>query len=1013
MDSSNKTPGYFKGILLILCGVVVLSVLAALIPSLVRNSTGLFPSSGGDFGVSEDNPDAAASAQYGITNPDREVRGVWIASVANINYPSEKGLSADKLRAELDDIVNTMVENGLNTVYFQVRPTSDALYKSDIYPVSDFLTGTAGGELPDGFDPLGYLIEAAHKNDIAVHAWINPLRITAGSSSSPQHDTSVLAENSPARLHSEWTVNYDDGRMYFDCGIPEVRQLVADGVAEIVRGYAVDGIVFDDYFYPYPVSGSTFNDDATYAAYGEGFSKEDWRRSNVNTLVKLCYDTVKSIDENCLFGVSPFGIWQNDDGSNGGSDTSGLESYSALFCDTLAWIKGGYVDYIAPQLYWQFSTSSARYDVLLKWWNARLSEYPEVALLVGHGAYRSAEWGNDYEIKTQIEYARSEKAYRGSILYGYAALKANDGNIQKQLAEVYEDEIIYSDIKSSGSGITVNSPADGSELTVDSTYLIGICDPAYPLYFAGKAVSVTKSGYFSVYTSLSEGENSLEFTQNGTTYVHKITRSSPSGETEQYELLDGYTAELVSPAGDWIGRAGDTIELKVYAPAKSTVTAMFNGSSVTLIPTVNPASSEKYVKETYTGKLTAPSAPEGEIYDAGRIKITAVAAGDQAETESGKITVLGDGASYPVVMKEDDGNLKISSGSWYYDDYAPQALGMCDEAEGLLNGYYKLRMGGYVPESQAEYTAGAGYASASVSKADITSDDKYTYINFYINANVPMHSYVSEGKFYVSLYNCTSEIPEISVPENNMLFSSCSRKDAGDGTVTYELALIDSDNFYGFDFKYLDGCAVVMLRNPQKLSEGELPLSGRRIWLDAGHGGDDTGALGADPDRPESYFNLEIVLLCAKKLESLGAEVMLTRSDDTAVNLSAERMKLLNDADPDIAISVHQNSMEYNVDITGVRGLIALYYADSGKLLANTVSGEMASALNRYERTAARQRLAMVRNPKFPSMLVETGFMTNVEETEKMVYGGGIEKAADGIAAGILAYYTAQQQYIK
>ncbi|MBQ4605929.1 MAG: family 10 glycosylhydrolase, partial [Clostridia bacterium] len=271
-----------------------------------------------------------------IIDPSSEVRGVWIASVFNIDYPSAAGLDAAALQAEIDSIIATCLETGLNTIFFQVRPTCDALYKSELFPVSSFLS--TDGTLP--FDPLDYIVKEAHKNNIFVHAWVNPLRVTMNST-----DVNSLPETSPARMHPEWTVPYVDGKLYLNAGIPEVRKLVADGVREIVAGYDVDGIVFDDYFYPYPANNAdgtaaVFDDAEEFAAYGAEYEdRAAWRRANINDLIAQVYDAVHTTDPDCVFGVSPFGIWQNDNGKNGGSATNGLEGYHALHCDALAWVE--------------------------------------------------------------------------------------------------------------------------------------------------------------------------------------------------------------------------------------------------------------------------------------------------------------------------------------------------------------------------------------------------------------------------------------------------------------------------------------------------------------------------------------------------------------------------------------------------------------------------------------------------------------------------------------------------
>ncbi len=369
-----------------------------------------------------------------------EMRGLWIATVNNLNFPSKPGLKADKLATELDEIVAFAKEVGFNTILFQVRPAADALYKSKKFPASKFVSGRVGKEPDGGFDCLGYLINAAHTENIKVHAWVNPLRVTAGNKTYPQNDLSALAKTSPAYQNPNWVVPYSDGKLYFDAGQPAVRTLVADGVKEICENYAVDGIVFDDYFYPYPTDGADFDDKATYEEYGAGMSLADFRRDSINKLVEQSYMAVKEVDESIVFGVSPFGIWQN--GGNG-SKTSGLEAYHSIYCDALAWARGGYVDYIAPQLYWTFDTKAAPFDIVAEWWDDALSG-TGVTLYVNHGVYKYSDGTmKSGELVRQMEFSRALPTYRGSMFYGYAALDDNAGGVTDEAKNVFGGRIIY------------------------------------------------------------------------------------------------------------------------------------------------------------------------------------------------------------------------------------------------------------------------------------------------------------------------------------------------------------------------------------------------------------------------------------------------------------------------------------------------------------------------------------------------------------------------------------------
>ena len=368
----------------------------------------------------------------GILSRDSEIRALWIASVANINFPSKRGLSADELKSEIDSILTEALENSMNTVILQVRPSSDALYKSKLFPSSEYLCNAQGEDLT--LDVLDYLTGEAHKLGIAVCAWVNPLRVST-SMNDARGNAALLCESNPAYKNPEYCVSYD-GALYYNPGLPEVRSLVADGVKEIAENYPVDAILFDDYFYPYPAENGVYDDSAAFAEHGNGLDLEDWRRENVNAMIKSSYEAVKSANPDCYFGISPFGIWCNNDGSNGGSDTRGLSAYSAIYCDAKAWIAGGYIDFISPQLYWSFDTEVAPYAELCDWWDKAL-EGSDIPLIVSHAAYRCEEWNNPDEITNQIEYARAKKSYLGSAFYGYSAIRTNTGGVADCLREVY------------------------------------------------------------------------------------------------------------------------------------------------------------------------------------------------------------------------------------------------------------------------------------------------------------------------------------------------------------------------------------------------------------------------------------------------------------------------------------------------------------------------------------------------------------------------------------------------
>ena len=361
---------------------------------------------------------------FAAPSASEEMRGVWVSSVYNLDYPSSPTTDPDKLRAEADEILDNCVKWGLNAVFLQVRPSGDALYKSDLFPWSKYLTGSAGTAPQGGFDPLGYWVEAAHKRGLELHAWINPYRITR----SKDTEWNALPSTHPAKMNPGWVVKYSDGNYYFNPGIPEVRDLVTRGAVEIVQNYDVDGLHMDDYFYP----GTDFNDSATYQKYGSGFSNiADFRRDSVNQLIAQLDTAVHNIDPDIQFGISPSGIWANKSTDPRGSNTNGSEHYVSSYADSLYWIENGLVDYIIPQIYWEIGHKLADFATLADWWNDAVAG-SDVHLYIGMGAYRCADnptgvWTTTNPLFDSLAYLENKDNVGGCVFFRYGSIPAASG----------------------------------------------------------------------------------------------------------------------------------------------------------------------------------------------------------------------------------------------------------------------------------------------------------------------------------------------------------------------------------------------------------------------------------------------------------------------------------------------------------------------------------------------------------------------------------------------------------
>ena len=297
--------------------------------------------------------------------PPREFRGVWISVVAsNQDWPSAPGLPVAQQKAELISLLDRAAQLHFNAVILQIRPSSDALYASPIEPWSERLTGTMGRAPEPFYDPLAFAIQEAHKRGLELHAWFNPFRALHPLSKS------IVAPSHITKTHPELVREYDT-QFWLDPGEPAVRDYVVRVVMDVVRRYDVDGVTFDDYFYPYPVKNALgrkldYPDEASWRRYGlrSGLPRDDWRRQNVNQFVQSVYQSIKGAKPWVKFGISPFGIWR----PGNPPQIKGMDAYASLYADSRLWLANGWVDYLAPQLYWQIDDSPHSFPVLLDWW---------------------------------------------------------------------------------------------------------------------------------------------------------------------------------------------------------------------------------------------------------------------------------------------------------------------------------------------------------------------------------------------------------------------------------------------------------------------------------------------------------------------------------------------------------------------------------------------------------------------------------------------------------------------
>jgi uncharacterized lipoprotein YddW (UPF0748 family) len=364
-----------------------------------------------------------------------EFRAAWIATVENIDWPSKRGLGTDEQKAEYIKLLDMHQRNGLNAVVVQIRPVADAFYPSQLEPWSEYLNGRQGKPPVPYYDPLEFMVRETHKRGMEFHAWLNPYRAvfnTAKSSVAPSHIT---------RLHPEWFVSYGDATKttrYFDPGIPAARDFVTSVVRDIVKRYDVDAIHFDDYFYPYRIAGKEFPDAGSYQQFGKGMNKNDWRRSNVDSIIVQLNKAIKDEKPWVKFGISPFGIWRNSSKDPRGSNTQGGQTnYDDLYADILLWLKEGWIDYIAPQLYWEIGHEKADFTTLLNWWSK--NTYGKHCY-IGLGIYRAgsnASWRDNTQLPRQIEAIRNTPNMHGAVYFSSKSFINNPNGWSDSLRSNY------------------------------------------------------------------------------------------------------------------------------------------------------------------------------------------------------------------------------------------------------------------------------------------------------------------------------------------------------------------------------------------------------------------------------------------------------------------------------------------------------------------------------------------------------------------------------------------------
>lgn len=499
---------------------------------------------------------ASGSGGWGSSNdypPElpREFRGMWVATVANIDWPSKQGLSPEQMRDEMNRQLDTASRLNLNAIFLQVRPSCDAIYPSTLEPWSEFLTGEQGrapGADGTTYDPLAEWIVAAHARGIELHAWFNPFRARHTAAKSPNTPTHISSKRPEL-------VKAYDGYLWLDPGEPDARRHSLDVIMDVVSRYDIDGVHFDDYFYPYPKKDQPFPDDPAFTRFtqsGGSLERDEWRRENINTFVQDVYREVKRSKPWIRVGISPFGIWR----PNHPQGVKGFDAFASLHADSARWLEEGWVDYLAPQLYWKID-SPQPYDDLLAWWLSRVSASRPRHVLVGNYTSRitakpdDAKSWESTEILNQVTRTR-ERAMDGAggnIHFSAVALIQNRRGVADALAQgPYAVPAVPPAMTWSSRGSAPARPVVRAEPGSGTTRLTW--EPG-SRFFSGRPAEARVWVVWARY-----GRQWTLLTLSGPTATTEIATEGPSGSLERIALQ----------GVDRFGRAGALTMLEIARP---------------------------------------------------------------------------------------------------------------------------------------------------------------------------------------------------------------------------------------------------------------------------------------------------------------------------------------------------------------------------------------------------------------------------------------------------------------
>lgn len=909
------------------------------------------------------------------------------------DFPSDTANTESTQKEQMLGILDYAKSIGMDSIVLDANPLCSAIFPSKNLPQSELVA----------FDLLKFVIEEAKNRNLKVMASVEPF----------------LTLNTDANL----TVRVNEN-IYYNPSLPEVRTLISNFVGELAANYELYGIVLNNPAYP----SKEFDDSAAFQKYGFGTGLEEFRRRNIDLLVSASVSAVKEFKPEMLAGVSVYGVWGTlADKENGASVTSPISSYNDNYCDSLGWVKKGWVDFIAPRLEWATENKEIPFKTLADWWAASIKD-TGIKLMISQTAYKimgkEEGWGAVGELSAQYDILRNVEGFNGSIFESYTHLKANK-EAATALTMAFGGVLDFSTISNN---LVVNEPKNNATTDASTIIIKGVCDNNFPLYLNGKEIKPTSKGYFATDYTLAPGKNTLKFEHKGQTQTVIVNYN--------VTVIKGtvYPTTALSLSG------GSSVIVRVTAHRDSVVNGTFNGKTYSFTPKIAEGEEQNAEFVDYTCVLTMPSATF-KVQSLGAVSIVATYKGFSATKKTANISVkIIDGTNQMAEVTADyaqcydiDMTTNNSSPSYFFlpkgtKDYI---IGEVSDKDGDL---WVLKSGQKVRKQGVNNYESNAVFSNNITTVKVNNADKKTtftfegfknavyragfnatYLNLNKNSSSPNFGTTFDATTFDLILYYVSSAPDIG-SFSSEAFSGVQKTKINETTYKYTFTLKEKGKFFGFKVDYNeDGNVYLSVNNPIKLSNiAGKPLTGIKIMLDPGHGADDPGTTGSIVGGTyEKVINLSISLKLRELLKSLGATVVMTRETD--IRLGSDQKEDLRNRvikawkeSPDIFLSIHNNANPQS----DVKGIQTYYYYGFNVGLANAIHNSVLDNYkafhngNTYNSDCRYQSLHVLRNHQPMALLIECGFMSNPEEHQWLSEEQTQQTTAQAIVNGITKYFS-------